>query len=387
VSIFFTISNQSSKRLILGVLMLLHCSLSFTSIAAVSDKKTNEKLNEIQQAIAEKQATIDQGNKTRQQLMAQLKQDDLAIATSAKQIAQTTQQIKETNQKIQQLNTQQQQLEQAIAQQQTALAEQLRTAYSNGQHDYLKLLLNQQKPSDVQRALEYYRYLTQARLKAIDALEQNIAELTTVKTELVAKQQQLTQLKQQQTTQQQQLASQKSKREQTLKQLNKQLQSEQQQLAQLKAQEQNLVAALKALAAAAQADINLTGLKHLKRKLSWPVKGRIIKRFGTQKQGYLRWKGVLIAAPVGREVKAIHNGQVLFADWLNGYGLVTVIDHGDGYMSLYGHNQALLKNVGDRVETGEPIALVGQSGGQTTPGLYFEIRYKGKAMNPRFWCR
>ncbi len=387
MSIFFTISNQSSKRLILGVLMLLFCSLSFTSIAAVNDKKTNEKLNEIQQAIAEKQATIDQGNKTRQQLMAQLKQDDLAIATSAKQIAQTTQQIKETNQKIQQLNTQQQQLEQAIAQQQTALAEQLRTAYSNGQHDYLKLLLNQQKPSDVQRALEYYRYLTQARLKAIDALEQNIAELTTVKTELVAKQQQLTQLKQQQTTQQQQLASQKSKREQTLKQLNKQLQSEQQQLAQLKAQEQNLVAALKALAAAAQADINLTGLKHLKRKLSWPVKGRIIKRFGTQKQGYLRWKGVLIAAPVGREVKAIHNGQVLFADWLNGYGLVTVIDHGDGYMSLYGHNQALLKNVGDRVETGEPIALVGQSGGQTTPGLYFEIRYKGKAMNPRFWCR
>ncbi|WP_394172185.1 murein hydrolase activator EnvC family protein [Thalassotalea litorea] len=101
----------------------------------------------------------------------------------------------------------------------------------------------------------------------------------------------------------------------------------------------------------------------------------------------MRWKGVLMTAPVGQPVYTIHNGTVLFADWLKGYGLVVVVDHGDGYMSLYGHNQTLLKNVGDRVEIGEPIALVGQSGGQNRAGLYFEIRHKGKPVNPKLWCK
>ena len=113
----------------------------------------------------------------------------------------------------------------------------------------------------------------------------------------------------------------------------------------------------------------------------------MLHRFGTRKQGYLKWKGVLISSAVGKQVKSIHNGTVLFSDWLKGYGLVTVVDHGKGYMSLYGHNQTLLKNVGDQVEQGEPIALTGQSGGQQQSGLYFEIRHQGKAVNPRLWCK
>ena len=140
-------------------------------------------------------------------------------------------------------------------------------------------------------------------------------------------------------------------------------------------------------AAKAKQAENLVGLSKLKRKLSWPVKGRINHSFGSSKQGYLKWKGVFLSAPIGREVKTIHNGTVLFSDWLKGYGLVTVVDHGDGYMSLYGHNQALLKSVGDRVEAGEPIALVGQSGGQANSGLYFEIRHTGIAVNPKLWCK
>jgi len=131
----------------------------------------------------------------------------------------------------------------------------------------------------------------------------------------------------------------------------------------------------------------LNGLSKFKNKLQWPVQGRITHAFGQRKQGYLRWKGVLMSAPVGKPVYTIHNGTVLFADWLKGYGLVVVIDHGKGYMSLYGHNQTLLKNVGDRVEIGEPIALVGQSGGQNNAGVYFEIRHKGKPVNPKHWCK
>ena len=158
-------------------------------------------------------------------------------------------------------------------------------------------------------------------------------------------------------------------------------------LTKLVEEEENLISALQQLAQLSKPDEELNGLSQLKRKLAWPVKGRINRSFGSKKQGYLKWKGVLMAAPVGRQVKTIHNGTVLFADWLKGYGLVTVIDHGQGYMSLYGHNQTLLKSVGERVETGEPIALVGQSGGQLRPGLYFEIRYRGQAVNPKKWCR
>jgi septal ring factor EnvC (AmiA/AmiB activator) len=169
--------------------------------------------------------------------------------------------------------------------------------------------------------------------------------------------------------------------------LSKQLLSSQQQLNKLKAEENNLTQALNKLAAMIKAEIDLTGLSKLKNRLSWPVKGKISHSFGTKKQGYLTWKGVLISAPISHQVSTIHNGTVLFSDWLKGYGLLTVVDHGNGYMSLYAHNQTLLKSVGDRVETGEPIALVGQSGGQSSSGLYFEIRHQGKALNPKIWCR
>jgi septal ring factor EnvC (AmiA/AmiB activator) len=125
----------------------------------------------------------------------------------------------------------------------------------------------------------------------------------------------------------------------------------------------------------------------LKKKLSWPAEGKISKRFGQQRTNNLRWKGVTITSELGTRVNSIADGIVLYSDWLKGFGWVTVVDHGKHYMSLYGHNQAILKQVGDYVEQGEPIALVGQSGGKTEPSLYFEIRYKGKTVNPARWCR
>ena len=152
-------------------------------------------------------------------------------------------------------------------------------------------------------------------------------------------------------------------------------------------EEKSLTNTLQKIQSLAQSSAKLNGLSKLKRKLKWPVAGKIVHSFGTQKHGYIKWKGVLKRAKLGQQVKSIANGKVLFSDWLKGYGLVTIIDHGKGYMSLYGHNQTLLKNVGDYVEQGEPISLVGQSGGQSQPGLYFEIRHSGQAKNPKLWCR
>ena len=131
----------------------------------------------------------------------------------------------------------------------------------------------------------------------------------------------------------------------------------------------------------------MLGLNKSKGKLNWPSKGKLKHTFGQRKHGGIDWKGVLIGAKEGTNVNSINNGQVVFADWLKGFGWVIVVDHGEGFMSLYGHAQTLLKDVGDMVREGETLALVGQSGGQSSSGLYFEIRHKGRAVNPIKWCR
>jgi len=352
-----------------------------------SKAQNNAKLTDVQQAIAQQESNIFDTNKARSKLELQLKRDDLAIAKAAKAINTTEQSLKSTQKKITKLGKEKQQLTRQKRAQEQLLAKQLRSAYTTGQHDYLKLVLNQDQSEKIQRTISYYQYLNKARIKEIEHFQVTIAALLQVTTE---HQQQLSQLATLKKSQQQQklaLSKNKSERTKTIGALNKKLLTSKQQLAKLKAEEANLTAALQKLEALIRAEIDLIGLSKLKKKLSWPVKGRLLRSFGSRKQGYLKWKGVLLAAPLGRQVRTIHNGTILFSDWLKGYGLLTVIDHGNGYMSLYAHNQTLLKSVGDRVETGEPIALVGQSGGQEQAGLYFEIRHQGKAVNPKLWCQ
>jgi len=371
-------------------LLILFCSLTAygqSSLSAKNTAKTNQQLSEIQRRINQQKQTLSNTTVKITDLEQQLKTDDLAIAQVAKKLQATKQSLLAVRKKISQLADEQQQLESAKTQQEQILAKQLRAAYSAGHHDYLKLMLNQQKPSSVQRTITHYQYLNAARIKEIETFKQTIAKLNDIRTQQQVKAEEFTQLTQEQSQQKQILELSKVKQQQTLKALNKKALTGTQRLNKLEREESSLVALLKKMAAAAKAAENLVGLSKLKRKLNWPVKGRISHSFGSSKQGYLKWKGVFLSAPVGRQVKTIHSGTILFSDWLNGYGLVSVVDHGDGYMSLYGHNQALLKSVGDRVEAGEPIALVGQSGGQADSGLYFEIRHAGKAVNPKLWCR
>jgi septal ring factor EnvC (AmiA/AmiB activator) len=385
----------SSKRLspITTSLVLLNLLFVFPLQAEESSRNENaqqqsrEKLTDIQKAIAKQQSNIFDANKQRSSLEQQLKTDDLAISKVAKAINKIEVELSTTQDKISVLAIEKKQLTIAKKRQESLLAQQLRSAYTTGQYDYLKLLLNQDQSEKIQRTISYYQYLNQARTKEIDNFQTTIAQLLEVSTEHQTQIEYLQQLKDEQLKQDTQFRTSKAQRNKTLEKLGRKLLSSQQQLNKLKAEENNLNQALKKLSAIIQAEINLTGLSKLKNKLSWPVKGRMLHRFGTRKQGYLKWKGVLITAPISWQVQTIHNGTVLFSDWLKGYGLLTVIDHGNGYMSLYAHNQTLLKSVGDRVETGEPIALIGQSGGLEKSGLYFEIRHQGKALNPKLWCR
>jgi len=352
-----------------------------------SQQINKAKLSDIQQAIAKQQSNIFSTNKKRASIEKQLKEDDMAIAKVARSMNSLENNLKSTKKVIIQLATQKQQLTQEKKRQEKLLAQQLRSAYTSGQHDYLKLLLNQDQSEKIQRTISYYQYVNKARISEIDKFQATLTQLLQVSSQHQQEIGRLNTLKIEQITQDKQLKKIKLTRNKTLIKLSKKLLSSQQQLVKLKAEENNLNQALQKLAVLIQTEIDLTGLSKLKQKLSWPVKGQMHHRFGSNKQGYLKWKGVLLGAPVGEQVQTIHNGTVLFSDWLKGYGLLTVVDHGNGYMSLYAHNQTLLKSVGERVETGEPIALVGQSGGQERPGLYFEIRHQGKVVNPKLWCK
>ncbi|WDE12271.1 murein hydrolase activator EnvC family protein [Thalassomonas haliotis] len=371
-------------------LALVLYSLNCTALLAAENNQEqdpNRQLSQLQQAIAEQKSAIAEKDKKRAQLEEQLRKDDLAVAKIARAINDTASEYQQTQKKLNQLAKQKQQLNRQKSRQEQLLAHQLRTVYSTGHHDYLKLLLNQEQTSKIQRTLSYYQYINDARVQEIERFQSTLSSLLQVTTEHQEHSNKLLTLQATQKQQQVALQENKQKRKQTLSSLKAQLLNNKQQLAKLEAEEANLVQALKELEKLVKAETNLNGLGQLKRKLSWPVKGKILHSFGSKKQGYLKWKGVLLSAPIGRQVQTIHNGTVLFSDWLKGYGLVTVIDHGNGYMSLYGHNQTLLKNVGDRVETGEVIALVGQSGGQNRSGLYFEVRHRGQAKNPKLWCR
>jgi len=375
----------ASNICIVGV--IIFCSSAVAFAQSDSTESTNKKLDEIQRAISQQKHNLASTNVKISDLEQQLKVDDIAIGKIAKALRATNSQLITSQKKLAQLALEKKQLDLEKKQQEQILAKQLRAAYSAGHHDYLKLILNQENPASVQRTITHYQYLNKARVNEIEAFKNTIAKLNDVVQQQQVQSKHLEKLTHEQRQQKQILELSKAKQKQTLQALNSKKLTEQGELAKLEQQEASIVALLKQMAEAARTAENLKGLSKLKHKLSWPVKGKIQHSFGTRKQGYLKWKGVFLSAPIGRQVKTIHSGTILFSDWLKGYGLVTVVDHGDGYMSLYGHNQALLKSVGEHVEAGEPIALTGQSGGQSQSGLYFEIRHAGIAKNPKLWCK
>lgn len=369
-------------KLMVQILLMTSVVFALPSIAYQDEKK---QLDTVKSEIKTQRATIKQIDSKKEKLEKQLKANELAISEVAKALSNTNKKKVDISQQIKTLNADIKETTSQKKQQETVLAKQLKTAYASGQHDYLKMLLSQDASQETQRTLTYYQYLNEARVEAIDSFKQTIVKLKTLEEQAQQQEELLIEVLAQQEQEQKALKSKQADRKKTISQLNKKILSSEEKLAKLLSEEQYLAAEIQRIAELAKRSSQMNGLAKLKKKLKWPLKGRIMKNFGARKQGYLKWKGILMRAKLGQSVNAIHGGKVLFSDWLKGYGLVTVVDHGKGYMSLYGHNQALLKSVGDTVESGEAIALAGQSGGQATPSLYFEIRYQGKAVNPRSW--
>lgn len=260
-----------------------------------------------------------------------------------------------------------------------------------GQQGQIKVLLNQESPDTVARVMAYYRYFFRARNELLNEFRQTLEALQSTRQEIADTLEELEQRQANLARKQRELERAQQTRQQAVASLNDSIQGKGAELKKLEADQKELQQLLDAIREAVvnlQVPDNYQPFKAARSKMPWPVPGRASSRFGDHRnQGKMRWRGVTIPAPAGTPVKSIHHGRVVYADWLRGMGLLLIIDHGEGYMSLYAHNQTLLREVGEWVSPETPIATVGDSGGLSRPALYFEVREKGKPVNPARWCR
>lgn len=272
-----------------------------------------------------------------------------------------------------------------------ALARDVRAAWLLARQQQLRLWLNADDPQQLARIVRYYDYLQRDRTRRIAEYNEATASLAATRMRVVAEQQQLAETRAKLAANERELAQARDKRKQAVDILAGELRLRSNELKRLRED----AAALRRLSNAAREafrdlppEATDAPIKARKGKLRWPVIGRIAARYGSPlAEGKLSLNGILIAAPEGSEVRAVHPGRVVYADWLRGYGLLAIIDHGDGYLTIYGHNQALNRATGDWVKEGETIATVGASGGNAAPGLYFELRHGGDPQNPALWLR
>ncbi|WP_166108812.1 peptidoglycan DD-metalloendopeptidase family protein [Pseudoalteromonas sp. Z9A5] len=370
---------------------LIKCGLILTSLAAApavaNEDRTKKDLSEVQNALEQSRAEYDAQRKKIAKLQKSLKSHELDIAKNAKALNMAEQSVKETQQQQKQQQQKAEQLDEKHTEFQRILAAQIKSAYMAGGDDYSKMMLNQEDTAKFERTLSYYNYLNKARIEQIEELKELQQQIVQNQIELAKTEQKLVALHDEQKRRQTALVSAQKERQTNFKNLKAQINGTKSSINYLKENQQTLITTIEELEKEKTQKIELLGLNKSKGKLNWPSKGKLEHTFGQRKHGGIDWKGVLIGAKEGANINSVQNGQVVFADWLKGYGWVIVVDHGEGFMSLYGHAQTLLKDVGDMVREGETLALVGQSGGQASSGLYFEIRHKGRAVNPVKWCR
>ncbi|WP_113906914.1 murein hydrolase activator EnvC family protein [Aliidiomarina celeris] len=343
-----------------------------------------------EQQLKDLQSEIEQRRRQMERRQQQLTRSERALRDLEQQINQTSRSLRriesniaEVQQRIRALETEQENLTASLHAQAELLSDQIEAAYRAGNYSFLQLLLNQDHPGRFERLLEYYRHLNEARVAQLQALRETEQQLALVGANLTNEQQALAQRRSQQQQEQQTLEQQQQQQEQRVLALQQAQGSEAEALQNLLQNEQQLTELLAALSNVLDSvNIELAGLGALRGRLEWPLQGPVVHRYGSSRSSQVDWRGIVIQAQEEAPIQAIADGRVLFADWLRGYGLVIVLDHGEGFMSLYGYNQAIMYEVGDPVQKGQVISLAGKSGGQREPSLYFEIRQNGDPVNP-----
>ncbi len=356
--------------------------------AATAETDAEKELREVRERIEELQRSARRDTDRRDALSGQLRTAEEKVRDARGRLGDVRKRLVASDARLKELAADRVRNEKALGEQREVLAAEIRTAYMGGRQEQFKLLLSQDDPAEFGRMLVYYAYFGRARAGRIAEIQEIVTALEQAAVEEEAERERLAALEAESRQELSSVDAARDERGRALKAMNAQIKTRNDSITKLKRE----AAALEKLIAdlrQAMRDLPPTGgqaFEKVRGRLAWPVPGRIVARFGQARGGGLKWNGVMIEANRGTAVRALYDGRVAYADWLPGMGLLIIIDHG-GYMSLYAHNEQLYKSAGDRVEGGETIGTVGDSGGRSRPGLYLEIRRGAKAVDPVPWFR
>ncbi|WKD49962.1 murein hydrolase activator EnvC family protein [Microbulbifer spongiae] len=348
------------------------------------------RLAEIKRHIESLQQELNQVRDQRDQLLKDLEENEKSISGLHHRIDQIKRELRTRSDKLRELQREQLQLQETRRSMQRRVEQEIAAAYRLGRQEQIKLLLNQQDPQNIARQLRYHDYFLQERTRIIDTYLQTLAALKTVASDIERAQATLGAKRTQLQERQRRLHSAQQNRKRTLDKLVARLADGNGELKQLQGDRARLQKLIDEVGRAIASLVGPGEQKPFARqrgRMRWPVAGRRTNAFGGRRTNGITWKGVTIRAAEGEPVRAIHRGRVVFSDYLRGQGMLVILDHGNGYMSLYAHNRSLTRSLGEWVESGDTIARVGNSGGNSHSALYFEIRHLGKTLDPASWCR
>jgi septal ring factor EnvC (AmiA/AmiB activator) len=389
--------------------LLLGILVPGVSWGGAKAEQSKEDLNRLHERIEALKKELDSTKEAHKDATDELKASEKAISETNRKLYELSKQHKQNRNALAGLQQQKLEIETTVKEQQDLLGAQLYQRYLHGQQGYIQIVLQQQDPGAIARQLHYYSYVS----ALIASMQQNLGKIARLNDETANALKALTELKQKQEQERRELQAQKNERNKVLKQLSAKISSQRGEISKLKRDEKRLSQLVERLsriipktvpkkrskAAKSSEPVGRNeelptnafdggNFAALKGKLNLPIRGDIANRFGDSREDTgVSWKGLFIKSSEGSEVKSIASGRVVFADWLRGFGNLLIVDHGDGYMSLYGNNQSLLKRVGETVSGGDTIAAVGNSGGNETSGLYFELRHRSKPLDPLGWSR
>lgn len=376
-------------KIYLGLLMYWGC---VCAVCAETPKTvTPEQLKQLNERIQTLQTQRHSTRSEYDRLQQLLQLSEEEIGNTADKLAALTEELNDKQHILTDLRNQQQTQHIQLAQQRKILAQQIRSAYMVGRQDYLKLWLNQQDPFTIGRVLGYYDYFNRARVQQIEGINKSLEQIQLLERTIQQQTIELNRLLSRQGDKNQELANNYQERKQILEQLSNTLESQDKELKQLQGDKRYLESLLgglhEVLQTLPQPPNSEVNFQQFKGQLTQPTQGRIIKHFGETLIGAIKSQGILFKAESGHAVNAVAAGRVAFAQWFRNFGHLIILDHQQGYMSLYAHNRSLHVKTGDWVETGKQIASVGDSGGREIPALYFEIRYQGLPVNPENWLK
>ncbi len=367
----------------LPCLALLSLCLALPADGATAAQQ--DELDSLRKRISALQQELEKTSESKSESADALRESERAISDSNRRLNELALQQREATRSLAELQQQAARLEREAQSQQALLGSLLYQQYLGGKQEYLQLLLNNRDPNQAARDLQYYEYIARSRAAWLQLLRSHILQINAVTEQSRKKTEEIALLQGEAAAQRQHLEDEKHARRQTLNKIAHQLEQQRHEIGRLQHNEARLSQLVEKLARMhAQADSS--PFEALKGRLALPVRGRRANRFGARRgDSPALWKGWFVRAATGQPVKAVAAGRVVFADWLRGFGNLLIIDHGKGYMSLYGNNETLYKQVGDTLHSGDTVAAVGSSGGIQDSGLYFELRYQGTPLDPAKW--